>query len=342
MKRILSFAAVALLALGGWIGWNQFAKTRKHSVSFYAMDTPITLTAYGPRGKRALSLARARVRQIESELSVTDPCSDVGRLNAAGGAPVPVGEDTTTLTAFALRMNTLTGGAFDPTLYPVLRAWGFTTEERRVPSDGELAKLLRFAGAEHVHLDGRMLRLDEGSMLDLGAVGKGFAGDEALAVMAAAGVESALVNLGGNVQTLGLRPDGQRWRIGVKSPDGGLIGVLRTAAEAVVTSGGYERFFTGPDGQIYWHILDPRTGAPARSGVSSATAVGPEGRICDAMSTAYFVMGAEKTAAFWKEHGSPGFVLLAEDGELWVSENLNARFAVDPAYADAKVTVVRR
>ena len=118
--------------------------------------------------------------------------------------------------------------------------------------------------------------------------------------------------------------------------------MLRTAAEAVVTSGGYERFFTGPDGQIYWHILDPRTGAPARSGVISATAVGPEGRICDAMSTAYFVMGAEKTAAFWKEHGSPGFVLLAEDGELWVSENLNARFAVDPAYADAKVTVVRR
>ncbi|MCI6261005.1 MAG: FAD:protein FMN transferase [Pyramidobacter sp.] len=342
MKKVLSFAAVALLALGGWYGWNQFAKTRKHSVSFYAMDTPVTLTAYGSRAEEALDRARSRIKQIESELSVTDPRSDVGRLNAAGGAPVEVGEDTAALTAFALRVNALTDGAFDPTLYPALRAWGFTTEERRVPEAAELAELLKLAGAERVHLFGRTLRLDEGSMLDLGAVGKGFAGDEALAAMAAAGVESALVNLGGNVQTLGLRPDGQRWRIGIKSPDGGLIGVLRVEAEAVVTSGGYERFFTGPDGRIYWHILDPRTGAPARSGVISATAVGPEGKVCDAMSTAFFVMGAEKTAAFWKEHGSPGFVLLTENGELWISEDLAARFEADPAYAGAKVTVVRR
>ena len=342
MKKIIRFAAAVLMALGAWYGWDRFVKTRKYSVSFYAMDTPVTLTAYGPRGEEALARARARVKQIESELSVADPRSDVGRLNATGGAPVEVGEDAAALTAFALRMNALTDGAFDPTLYPVLRAWGFTTEERRVPEAAELAELLKLAGADRVHLLGQTLRLDKNSMLDLGAVGKGFAGDEALAVMAAAGATSALVNLGGNVQTLGLRPDGRRWRIGIKSPDGGLIGVLRAEAGAVVTSGGYERFFTGPDGRIYWHILDPSTGAPARSGVISATAVGPEGKVCDALSTAFFVMGAEKTAAFWRERGGPGFVLLTESGELWISEDLSARFTVDPAYAGAKVTVVRR
>jgi len=342
MKKFLGFAAVVLLALGVWYGWKHFTKTRKHSVSFYAMDTPVTLTAYGPRGREALSRAHARVKQIESELSVTDPRSDIGQLNAAGGAPVQVSEDTAALTSFALHMNALTDGAFDPTLYPVLRAWGFTTEKHRVPEADELAELLKLTGADRVRLSGRALRLDEGSMLDLGGIGKGFAGDEALASIAAAGVESALINLGGNVQTLGLRPDGEKWRIGIKSPGGGLIGVLRIAAEAVVTSGGYERFFTGPDGRIYWHILDPLTGAPARSGVISATAVGPKGRICDAMSTAYFVMGAEKAAAYWKEHGGPGFILLSEDGKLWISEDLNARFTVDPAYAEAEVTVVRR
>lgn len=343
MKKTLYFSATALLALCICYGWNRFAATRTYSVSFYAMDTQVTLVAYGPHGKEALKRARLRVKQIERELSVTDSQSDIGRLNAAvSAAPVQVSKDTAALTAFALHMNELTDGAFDPTLYPVLRAWGFTTKKHRIPTAGELTRLLQLTGIERVHISGQKLRLDKGSMLDLGAVGKGFASDELLAAMIPTGITSALVNLGGNVQTLGLRPNGERWRIGIKSPNGGLLGVLSAKAEAVVTSGGYERFFTGSDGQIYWHILDPLTGAPARSGVISATVAGPEGKVCDALSTAFFVMGTEKTAAFWKERGGPGFILLTESGELWISEDLSARFSVDPAYAQAKITVVQR
>ncbi len=342
MKKFYPVIAAALLAAGLCFGWSRWRASRRESVSFFAMDTPVTLTAYGPRAKAGLDAARARIKEIERELSVTDPESAVARLNAAGGEALDVGADAAALTAFVLRVSGETGGALDPTLYPILRAWGFTTEERRVPPRSEIDELRKFTGADKVHQSGNSLRLEPGTMIDFGAVGKGFAGDEAAAALRKAGVVSAVANLGGNVQTLGARPGGEPWRIGVRAPQGGgLLGVLETDESAVVTSGGYERFFTGPDGVLYWHILDPATGCPARSGVISATVMGASGAMCDALSTAFFVMGPEKATAYWRAREGIEFILLTDDG-IWISEGTEKRFSIDPEFRDAKVTVVRR
>jgi thiamine biosynthesis lipoprotein len=341
-QKIMISAVILLAALGGIFLWIRARNEQLHSVSFFAMDTPMTLSAYGPEAAKGLEAARRRIKQLEQELSVTDPASDIGRLNAAAGTPVRISGDAALLLSFALKMNAETSGALDATLYPLERAWGFTTQNYRIPPEEELASLKKLTGADKVSLSGNTARLAAGAMVDLGAVAKGFAGAEAAAALQACGVTAGVANLGGNVQTFGRKPGGGPWRIGIRAPENGLLGVLETSAAAVVTSGGYERFFTGPDGQIYWHILDPASGKPARNGVISATVTGPDGTMCDALSTAFFVMGAEKSAAYWKNHGNFDFIILDENGEIWLSEGVENRFAVDPAFSGSPVRVVRR
>ncbi len=341
MKKLYPAAAILFLIVAVWFGWKNYSASHQEVVTFYAMDTPMTITAYGPKAKAGISAARARIKEIERELSVTDPESVVARLNAAGGKNFEVTDDVASLTDFALKMNAETDGAFDPTLYPILRAWGFTTDERRVPSSAEIDELKKLTGADKIFTDGKTVRLAKGSMVDFGALGKGLAADEAAKSLRGAGVTSAVLNLGGDVRTVGSRTGGP-WRIGVRAPGGGLLGVLETGEAAIVTSGGYERFFKGPDGQIYWHILDPATGCPARSGVVSSTVAGESGTMCDALSTAFFVMGADKTADYWRAHEGFEFILLTDEGEIFLSDGAAKKFSVDSEFKDAKVTVIRR
>ena len=177
--------------------------------------------------------------------------------------------------------------------------------------------------------------------LDLGSIAKGWASD-LLAELA--GGEPAIFNLGGNVRTAGDKPDGSPWRIGIQTPEAGssgFLGVLElTGSQAVITSGGYERYFE-EDGQTYWHIMDPETAAPARSGLKSVTIVSPLGVYCDALSTAVFVRGADWGADFWRTHQDFEMVLVLEDGSLWVTAGLAGSFTLAEDYQDLEVTVIQ-
>lgn len=169
-----------------------------------------------------------------------------------------------------------TDGALDISIYPVVQSWGFTTENYRVPSESERESLLKSVDYRLVGLEADTASIEPGMMVDLGGVGKGFTGDEVVKTMKGDGVTSALFSLGGNIQTIGTKPDGEKWYVGIKDPESdGYLGGVRVQDEAVITSGGYERYFTDDDGTIYWHIMDPSTGAPAHSGLISVTIIGP-------------------------------------------------------------------
>lgn len=328
MKRFLIATLCLALLLGGCAGSGAAAQIKEASRELFAMDTYMTLRAFGADAA-VLEGAEALVRSIEGELSVTREGSAVYQLNETGLAHFS--PEAAELTRRALALCAETGGVLDLTVYPVVRAWGFTTGEHRIPSREELDALCEKVDFRQVQVfDDGTVTLPERCEMDLGAVTKGWLGERLCAYLREQGVESALLDLGGNVQTLGSKPDGSAWRVGVRDPDGeGLLGVVEVRDEAVVTSGGYERYFTGEDGTVYWHILDPRNGMPARNGLLSVTVIGPEGLRCDALSTALFVLGEAQAVKFWRASGDFELLLVTEDGRLLLTPGLAARFMPD-------------
>ncbi len=300
---------------------------KEASLAFFAMDTYMNVRAFGA-DDALLEEAQKAVAELEKKISVTDPSGEISLLNREGKAVLS--EDTAALLARALELCSLTGGALDISVYPVVRAWGFTTEEYRVPAAAEIDGLQKNVDYRRIALNGGEASLPAGMEIDLGSIGKGFAGDLISSVLKKAGVGSALMDLGGNIQALGSKPDGSPWRVAVRDPKGsGVIGVVQVTDGAVVTSGGYERYFEGEDGTVYWHIMDPVTGSPSRSGLISATAVGSEGIYCDALSTALFVMGEERALELWRERGDFEMILVTEDGRVLVSAGLKDAFTPD-------------
>ena len=342
-RRTRQFLAVLLLLLTALSGCGRTnLEAQEAENSFFAMNTYMTFTAYGEGAEDALADARVRVEEVEALWSVTDEGSEIYRANHSGGEPVNVSEETAELVSFALEMAEKTDGALEPTIYPVLRAWGFTTDTKQVPSQEEINALLGDVGHEKITLDGTLLTVPEGMELDLGAVGKGYAGDLAAEAVRARGIECAILSLGGNIQAVGSRPDGTDWRVGLRSPwEDGTLGVLRVSDQAVVTSGGYENYFEDEDGNVYWHILDPETGYPAKSGLLSVTIICPQGRLGDALSTALFVMGPQKAEEYWRENGDFEMILVTEEGEILITEGVADHFTLSEGRTE-EIRVISR
>jgi len=310
-------------------------------VQFTAMDTFMHLTAHGDGAAAALDRAEQTLLALEQQLSVTQPGSEIFAVNQAGGQPTALSHDTAELVEFALAMSRRTDGAMDPTVYPLVRAWGFTTGQQQVPAREDIHRLLPLVGAEQVTLSENTLTLPSGAMLDLGSVAKGWAGDRLAEDLKQAGITSAILRLGGNIQTIGTKPDGSDWVVGIRDPDSeNMLGRLSVRDCAVVTSGGYQRAFT-ENGQTYWHILDPASGYPARSGLSSVTVVAPSGALCDALSTALFVMGPDLAAAHWREYRDFQAILVHDDGTITVTAGLEGNFTLMSGYTQREVQVLR-
>ncbi len=330
MRRIIALLTAALLLTG----CNGVPEKAEQTI--FAMDTVMSLTVYGDNAETLCANAAHRINELSGKWSVTDERSEIYSANNIGAyiSAAYVSDETAQLIEYALEMTELTNGAFDITLYPVLREWGFTTGEYSIPSDERIAELLRKTGIGRVELNGNMLTLTGGTMIDLGGIAKGYTGDILTEYLKGEGVTSALLDLGGNIHAIGSKPDGSAWRLGIKDPDGsGNLAVLELCDKAAVTSGGYERYFVGEDGERYCHILDPETGRPADSGLVSVTIVGDEGRLCDALSTAVYVMGADSAEKLWRERGDFEMVLLNDSGKLLITEGLSGYIEVTSGYS---------
>ncbi|MBO4838392.1 MAG: FAD:protein FMN transferase [Lachnospiraceae bacterium] len=284
----------------------------------------MSLRAYGC-GQEVLEGLKAETERIEGLFSVTKADSEIARLNAEGR--IAPSAETRDLVGKALDLARETDGALDIALYPLLKEWGFTTGQYQVPAEARIRELLALTDWEKIELSDAELRVADGMALDLGSLAKGYTADVLTAKLKEAGVTSALLDLGGNIQAVGAKPDGSAWQIGIRDPQGeDHLGIVSVKGAAVVTSGGYERYFTGEDGQVYWHILDPATGYPAKSGLLSVTVIGPAGWRCDGLSTALFVMGPEKAQAHWKQAGDYELILVTDDGQVIVTDGLEELF----------------
>ena len=308
--------------------------------TFFAMDTVMDFAIYGESG--LIDQSESLIASLESLVSVTDADSELYAINQTGSGTLT--GKASSLMEQALEICRRTDGALDLSIYPIVRAWGFTTGSYQVPDEAEIQALLPLVDYRKIQYDAATgtVTLPEGMEIDLGSVAKGYAGQLAAQMLREHGVQSALLNLGGNVQTVGAKPDGSPWQIGIKDPQGeDAMMVLSVEDQAVVTSGGYERYFE-QDGQTYWHIMDPSTGHPADSGLISVTIVGDEGVVCDGLSTALFVMGLEKAADLWAQSCDFEAVFVTASGEVYITEGLRDRFALTEQYADTPVSVIER
>lgn len=304
--------------------------------TFFAMDTVMSINAPAA-GKKLLDACEAEVNRLEALMSVTRPDSELSRLNAYGS--VELSPDTLAVLQAALEVAEVTEGALDVTLYPVVRAWGFTTGSYRVPAEAELFRLRRNVNWKKITLKGDVATVPEGVMVDFSALAKGYASDRLAALLKRGGVRSGIIDLGGNALCIGEKEDGSAWRVGIRDPraPSALAGILNVRDRAVVTSGGYARSFTAADGTVYGHIFDPATARPAASGILSATVAGEGGMVCDALSTALCVMGRERAAALLPTLVDIDAILIDDAGELWVTPGLKDAFTPQGSYAEGEI-----
>ena len=317
MKRLacLLLACLTVLALAAC------GAKKPQEISLFAMDTYMTLSAYGDNAGEALTAASQEINRLEATLSRTIDTSDISRLNA--GEAVSVQQETRELLLRALSLAEETGGAFDVTVAPLVALWGITSDAPHVPTQEEIAALLPLVGGEHVHMDDAVT-LDTGCAVDLGGIAKGYASGQVAHILRAYDVTSAVVSLGGNVYVCGSRPDGAPWNVGIQDPAGtGYAATVALTDCFAVTSGGYQRYFVAEDGTVYQHILDPRTGCPADSDLLSVTVISDDGTAADAYSTALYVMGEQEAVSFWRAHGGFDLILITADGRLLYTPGLS-------------------
>ncbi|MBQ4464419.1 MAG: FAD:protein FMN transferase [Oscillospiraceae bacterium] len=327
MKRTTKWLCLLLFALGlTGCSSPEAAETTLESTDLFAMDTYMNLKVYSVNGHTPITEASERITALENTFSVTNPDSDVSRINTNGSAEVS--DDTKTVIEAGLSTGIESGGALDITIYPLLRAWGFTTDTQQVPDAKTINALLENVDASRVNVEGNTVSLPDGMMLDLGALAKGYTSDEVIRIFKENGAESGIISLGGNVQALGRKPDGSLWSVGVVNPFSPAenLCVLRIENQAVITSGNYERYFVADDGEMYWHILDKSDGYPADNGLVSVTVVGDSGLRCDALSTALFVEGEEQAPEHWRRCDDFEMICVTADGRILLSEGLEDSF----------------
>lgn len=323
------------------------------SREIFAMDTYMGISAYGEDAEAALDEAEAEILRLDALLAAEHDDSEIAALNANGGGDVS--EDTAYLVRRAMALYEETDGAFDITVYPLKELWGFTTQEYRVPSEKEIQETLPVVGTDLIELREEaendeapvLVYQKEGVRIDLGGIAKGYTSARVAEIFEKHGVRG-MINLGGNVQLVGPKPDGSLWRVAIRKPesteDGAIpwlnsdspqaeavgqedfIGILETSGQAVVTSGGYERYFEA-DGNIYHHILDASTGYPSDSDLISATVVSTDGTLADGLSTSLFVMGLDRATEYWRNHNEDfDMIVMNKEGELFATEGLQDRF----------------
>lgn len=296
----------------------------------FAMDTYMTVTAYGEHAQQGVEKAVEEIERLDALLSIGKETSEIAKLNETGSAVLS--DDTAALVDEALELYQSTDGAYDITVLPLMELWGFTTQNYKMPTQQELSDTLKLVGADKLNwdTDSKTLTLGEGQSIDLGGIAKGYTSGRIMEIFAENGVTSGMVSLGGNVQLLGTKTDGSNWKVGIQDPNNSeeMLGVLETANRAVITSGGYERYFE-QDGKTYHHILDPKDGQPAESGLISVTIVSENGTLADGLSTSLFVMGKEKALDYWRSHADEFDAILMEaDGTVTVTDGIADSFTL--------------
>lgn len=334
-SKFLRKAILLLLCLCMLLPLTACGETKQSQRQVFAMDTVMTLTAYGKHREEGLNLAESVIVSMDSMLDPDIVTGTTYAINNAQGANVSVSGQVAKMLSTAATVYKQSGGALDLSLYPVIKRWGFTDGRYYVPNEEELAADLALSAYDKMVLTSFpssgsfSVSFPAGTQISFGAVGKGCASENAIAAMRGAGVESGIVSLGGNVQTLGLKPDGTNWNIAVTDPNNpsSYLGVISVGETAVITSGTYQRYFS-QNGKTYHHLINPASGRPINNTLSSVTVICEDGTMADCLSTAMFILGESKALNYWRTYGGFEMILVNKDKQITCTKGLIEKFTL--------------
>lgn len=346
-KRFLSFFLCLIMALLSFVLTSCNSEVKTETAEFFVFDTVVDITAYGENAKEAIEAARDELYRYDALLSTTNENSDIYKAN--NNEAQEVSTETAEIIEKSLKISELTEGSLDITIYPVVELWGFTGGNYRVPEESEIEETLNFVGFDKISLQGNNVVKDDPKVqIDLGATAKGYIGDKVSEAIKNADCNSAVLSIGGNVVTVGTKPDGKDFNVGITWTDGkGICATVSLKDMSAVTSGTYQRNFT-ENGVFYHHIIDPKTGYPAQSDIGSVTIFTSNGLAADGLSTAFFVMGSEKAVEFYESEKylelgikNLDFMIIKNDGTCIVTKNIYSNMKLNSdCISESGVTLI--
>ncbi len=329
-KKIFAVVFV-LLTVAGLCGVMAYdaIKSSNAQISSVAMGTVVSIKLNGYGSDKAAQQIVDRINDLDNRfLTCKTSDSDVGRINAGAGSTVNIDGFTAGILTKSNEICAAGDGAFDITLGSLTSLWDIGGENQRVPLHSEIEKALDFTGYKNLVINGNTAGVPTGFSLDLGAVGKGVACDEARTILLDTKVKNAIISVGGSVLLFGENEDGSPFRVGIRDPrgdSGEYMGILKLNSSCVSTSGDYEKYFTSADGSVYHHILNPETGYPVRRDLISVTVCSDSGLVSDALSTACFVLGYEKSLPLLEKYSAQA-VFITTDKKVIVTDGIADSF----------------
>lgn len=321
MKKMLTvlMGIVLALALAGCQKTHKSSEEAVVSDTGFYFDTVVSVQVNHEKGETLLKECFSLCAEYEKIFSRTDSSSELYRLNHRDSSQVTVSQPLADLIRLGLEYGDISGGAFDITVAPLSDLWNFKEEDPVIPDEANIQKALQKVDYRKVHIkDNQVIFDSEDTMIDLGGIVKGWAADQMKRYLVSQGVESALIDLGGNVLTIGKKSDGTPWQVGIQKPfaqRGETITVLDADNCSVVSSGTYERHFE-KNGENYHHIIDPATGYPAKTNLSQATIVSSQSVLGDLYSTICILKGYDQGKALVDAAEDITAIFVSGDGAL--------------------------
>lgn len=320
------------------------AEAESVTATEFKLNTIVTVTFSHPNGDQLLKDVMALCDKYENIFSRTKEGSEIYKLNHGtlekDGNAFVLSPECAELAAKGLEYSELSGGAFDITIEPVSSQWDFTSESKKIPSETDIADSLPLVDYKNVNLDGNRLTFaKEGMGLDLGAIAKGYIADKMKEFLVENGVESGIINLGGNVLCIGEKQKNTPFRIGIQKPFAGRSETIATIAisdRSVVSSGIYERYFE-KNGKLYHHILNPKTGYPYDNSLVAVTIISDKSVDGDALSTTCFALGLERGMELIDSLADVHAVFITDDYKLHYSKDFKKAISVNQSKKELQV-----
>lgn len=325
----------ALLCLAMLLPLAACGETKMSQREIFAMDTIMTLTAYGNSREAGLDAAQSIIYSMDANLDPELDTSITYAINNAQGANVAISGQMAKMLSCAYDVYSKSNGALDLSLYPVVKLWGFVDGRYYVPTDAEISEALAKRCFDKMSLTSfpssgsYAVSFPAGAQISFAAAGKGCAAENAISAMRQAGVTSGIISLGGNVQTLGQKPNGDDWTIAIQDPNNtsSYLGVINVGETAVVTSGTYQRYFTS-NGKTYHHLINPKNGYPISNSLLSVTIICEDGTMADCLSTAMFILGETNALNYWRTYGGFEMIMVNSSNEIICTSGLIEEFTL--------------